>query len=395
MSSWTFVASSISFVWITKVHCIKTWFFRCAIVVCLRLKLSIFPQNVYFFLLIYFIALPDVSAEFEYEIPSSILALPDSGIPFVRKVKEIKSMSNMQVDRANFGGGVPTFKANQKMQYKAFVDGEQIYDMDITIDQNSRRTVPHDPQRSKHLLVMGCSFVFGLGLQDHETLPVFLSHLQGGYNVYNMGFPSYSPSELWLRARHGDLFNGVQEREGVALMVFIPNTFFRTINGMSMVGNRWGARLSRYVEVDEEGNVRDMGLYAKVFPITAWIYSILAKSHFFKLLNIDFPILFEEHYEKNVKVLKALKEEYTKHFGAKSKFIVMLYPRSGYSFDTHRFKSMLNKEEIYFIDYSVVDLQEKMREPSHLNYDPHPTKEANRQLSQLLVKDLSLLTSSP
>lgn len=354
------------------------------------MSLANFLMIIYRFFFLFCVAVPAfaTSAE-EYEIPASISQLPDSGLSVVKNYKKTEYRFNVMEYQGNNSQESLLLAPNQIAEYKAFAGEVEIFDAVASINEHSRRWTPHSSKRFKHFLMIGRSFVFGLGVKDDETMPAIMSHAQSQYNVYNMGFPSYGANELLWLARNKKIFSGVKESEGIALFLFMPQMFYRAINGMDVVGYKWGARLNRYVEIASDGSVQDQGLFINKYPLITWIYSVLVHSSFLRLIGLQFPIFHDAHYEKNVQVLKSLKDEYIKQFGENNKFVVALYPRGGYRFDIQKFKSKLKREHIHFIDYSVVDLQEKMKEPSRLKYDPHPSKEANKVFVQLLLTDLS------
>jgi len=63
---------------------------------------------------------------------------------------------------------------------KQYNDGEIIYNANYTTDKLSRRLTPVDSpdQRDKFAVFFGCSFTFGDGLNDEETLPISLESLR-------------------------------------------------------------------------------------------------------------------------------------------------------------------------------------------------------------------------
>ena len=53
------------------------------------------------------------------------------------------------------------------------------------------------------MLFYGGSFTFGLGVEDHETLPYRTGiKTDGRYRVYNFGFPGYGPHQMLASVQH-------------------------------------------------------------------------------------------------------------------------------------------------------------------------------------------------
>lgn len=71
-------------------------------------------------------------------------------------------------------------------------DGQKIYNVNYTIGENGYRVTP-DQQLANQPRVnfYGCSFTFGEGLEDNQTLPYFFSQLQKKFYVQNYAFHSY------------------------------------------------------------------------------------------------------------------------------------------------------------------------------------------------------------
>lgn len=72
------------------------------------------------------------------------------------------------------------------------------FDALYTQNQFGRRVVPQDnpEQRDKHLLFFGCSYTFGTGCNDNETLPAQTATLMPEYHVYNMAEGGWGPAQV-------------------------------------------------------------------------------------------------------------------------------------------------------------------------------------------------------
>ena len=75
-------------------------------------------------------------------------------------------------------------------------NGALMYDVVYSMDAYSRRTTPvADLDRASRgsILYFGCSFTFGEGVNDGETMPADVSRLVPEYRPYNYGFRGYGP----------------------------------------------------------------------------------------------------------------------------------------------------------------------------------------------------------
>ncbi len=149
-------------------------------------------------------------------------------------------------------------KTNESKQYK----DELIYDVTYTIDENGLRMSPpyEESNVTGCVLFFGCSFTFGLGVNDNETLPYQVgikSH--GRYRVYNFGFRGYGPHQM-LSALEHKLVENVVDCNGSMFAIYqgIPDHINRSA-GLSF----WEFSGPRYV-LGKNGEVMQAGSYNKI-----------------------------------------------------------------------------------------------------------------------------------
>ncbi len=78
------------------------------------------------------------------------------------------------------------------------MDNQVIYDVFYSTDQYGLRvTPPNDNPNSIPIVFFGCSFTFGDGVSDDETLPyVFQVGSKNEYKAYNFGLNGYGPHQM-------------------------------------------------------------------------------------------------------------------------------------------------------------------------------------------------------
>jgi len=83
------------------------------------------------------------------------------------------------------------------------LNGRKVYDVTYTIYSNlNRQTLAGEA--GKGISVFGDSFIFGEGLEDHQTLPQQLANLQQRRSpIYNLGFSAYNPAHALARLQSG------------------------------------------------------------------------------------------------------------------------------------------------------------------------------------------------
>ena len=84
------------------------------------------------------------------------------------------------------------------------LNGNHIYNVEYIINNNGLRHLDYI-RSSPSLLFFGCSYMFGEGLNNNETLPYLLIKLfNNHFNGFNYGFHGYGPHQM-LRALEIDL----------------------------------------------------------------------------------------------------------------------------------------------------------------------------------------------
>src|ERR1700693_3080848 len=87
-------------------------------------------------------------------------------------------------------------------------DGSVIYDVKYSIDQHGLRKTPA-LESDKDVFFFGCSFTFGDGVNDNDTLPTTFSHLSGLHTL-NFGVNGYGPHHM-LRMLETDRSKSIED----------------------------------------------------------------------------------------------------------------------------------------------------------------------------------------
>ena len=70
-------------------------------------------------------------------------------------------------------------------------DGRLLYEIHYTIGPDQLRVTPDNPPGPHRVNFLGCSFTYGEGVNDNETLPYFVSRTMQDVHVVNFGFHGY------------------------------------------------------------------------------------------------------------------------------------------------------------------------------------------------------------
>ena len=264
--------------------------------------------------------------------------------------------------------------------------GEKIYEVVYHVDSHGRRItpVPEHSGRTKHLIFFGCSFMYGEGLQENETLPAQLAARLLDYTPYNYGFHGHSPAEMLTKIRSGTLPPEVPEREGDLIYLFMDAHISRAIGSLQIVTS-WGKNRP-YYRLGPHDEVIRQGDFSTGRPVLQWFYELLAKSRLVRALRIDLPPVTTERHLRLV--ARLIEESFTAyhHQFPNSRAYLVIYPGTRYG--TTLGKTLAAKG-ITVLDYSGLFPDQK---PEYIlaPEDRHPNARAWQVLSERLATDLKL-----
>lgn len=119
--------------------------------------------------------------------------------------------SGSAASRSSWSTGEPIIgwgpaKPGRFHDFRIDAKGATIYDANYTIDRNLLRQT-QSCRKGRSIVFFGCSFTFGDGVNDNETLPQKFADLLGRKTrVLNLGFTGYGPQQF-LREEETGRFN--------------------------------------------------------------------------------------------------------------------------------------------------------------------------------------------
>jgi len=168
---------------------------------------------------------------------------------------------------------------NQRATRRRTQGSAVLYDVVYTIGPAGWRvSTPPGPDapRSRFIAVFGDSFVFGSGLQDHETLPVQLATLAPDHRAYNFGVPGYGPQQNLAIVSELPVREWIAERRGVALFILGGDSLARLVGTMPV--HLAFAHQHPLYRLDAAGQVVHAGSLTTGRPFTAALFPLLARS---------------------------------------------------------------------------------------------------------------------
>jgi len=271
------------------------------------------------------------------------------------------------------------FKYRQVLQDS---DPELGFSVDYSIGADHRRADYKRAGSKESVILLGCSFVYGVGLPLEKTLAFSLGR-RLGQSVYNFGFGGYGPPALLWKVRNTDWKRAVPEDKGTIVYTFIDDHVRRSVGFVSYRGI-WGNYMPHFVERD--GALEFAGKYRDLYPIRTWISSWLAESALVRVWGLDWPLRFgEEHFRLTALYLKMIRDEMLVNFPERE-FVVHFFPGASVRFGP-QVRAELERLGVAVWDHSNFPLGDEV-DGYVLFADHHPTPGAVDVVARWMVREM-------
>lgn len=269
-------------------------------------------------------------------------------------------------------------------------DGNTIFSATYTTDAYGRRStpVPASSVPKYFALFFGCSFIFGEGLNDDETLPAFFAALAPCYRAYNYGYIGYGPQQMPAILQSGRVPRRISERKGLLIYGYMGEPgvghIDRAIGRMNIHG--W-ARHFPYYHFGPEGNLIRSGSFQSGRPVRSAVYGAMKRSAIVRLFKLNHPLrINESHIRLTAKIIEESYRVFKKDFQSKA-FYVVVFPGARRSTGKALIR-YLQEAGIKCLDYG--DLDEFAGKGYRIAGDEHPSAKWNKELAERIVRDLGL-----
>jgi hypothetical protein len=264
------------------------------------------------------------------------------------------------------------------------VDGQRIYSTPYTTDEYSRRRTPAPTESARRFaMFFGCSFTFGEGVGQNETLPARVAVHRPDLHCYNYGFRGYGPQQTLARTTAGGLRREIAEDRGVAVYTLMDDHVKRAIGSMQVCA-WWGQRMP-YYHFTNAGTLARDGFFSDGRPLLWGLYSLLGRSQAVKYFRLDVPLkLTEPDYELTAAMLIASRDAFQKEF-PDSKFVVVFFPWSRHG---RKIQPSLERNGVRCLDYSELLGPAEERSKYIIPFDSHPNAAAYEAVAGRLAADL-------
>jgi|GEM_PF-703142 len=276
-------------------------------------------------------------------------------------------------------------RPNARLASKMTLKGREIYNVTYSTDSHSRRITPVRAvgQADKFILFFGCSFTFGEGVQNDETLPFFVGQFASRYRPYNYGMNGYGTQQMLAKLQEGGIKREIAEKQGILVYVFIDDHIDRVI-GSQKIAQAWGKNMPYYV-LDSNGNLERRGNFTTGRPSLALWYRLLGKSEIATYFNFDISYgVDEDDLKLTARIVEDSRNAFSRLFESDDVYVV-LYPGSKIG---KRLFPHFKRARVKYLDYS--ELFDPTREDLQIEGDAHPTPKAYRWLAHQLTQDLGI-----
>jgi hypothetical protein len=254
---------------------------------------------------------------------------------------------------------------------------ELIYQRQYTIEMEKRRVVPgQDKKKAEEFLVfVGCSFTFGEGVNDNETMAYYASQLLPQRKVYNYGLMGGSPGEAAFFLRSIKVPEEVPEKTGTVIYTFIDDHIRRVVGTMRYISD-YGFRRPHYF-IDDQNQFRFAGSQENARPLRTFIFRALAKSKILRVLKIDLPwTISKRDMEFTARSIEEIQKAALEHLHARD-FYVLLYPEVS-SDRGFELMELLEAKGIRYIYYGDWDMNRITGGKKLIENEVHPTPQSYR-----------------
>lgn len=231
--------------------------------------------------------------------------------------------------------------------------------------------------KKRPILLLGCSFAHGAGLNNNQTLSYKLYKLTNR-TTYNKGIAGCGAQHMLYQLEQKDFYKKVPDAEYI-IYIFIWDHLQRL----------YGYYISPYSNMLNLRYDFKNGKLQEVKPIFLPFYSLFSVKRVQDYIKLHRSMQDEKSFELFTQIMVESKKLTDKQY-PNSKFVILLYKDSG--------KCILNREQINTLKgkgFIVIDSEklvshELLSAPYRIGDKEHPSEKAWDEIAPKLVKTLKL-----
>jgi hypothetical protein len=268
---------------------------------------------------------------------------------------------------------------------KTFTEsGDTIYRVNYGFEEGYRKMSRVDTTNARALF-MGGSFVFGEGVNDHETLPSYFEQLTDNILVTNYGFHGYGPHHVLMQLRHHTFLEQPisRKKSGYVYYLFIPEHIGRA-HGRS----EWD-KIGPYFFLDGDSLALGGNFYDKKVKTSRWVNFIQTLLFNSQMYQVYFRQPYEAHSGDLDFILAMITEMNAIVAGQGLEFRVILEYHSRDQETIDVMKEALTARGVHYYDTDDAIANKTLNDPTlYIPGDLHPTSKFHRLLASYLHQQM-------
>ncbi len=258
---------------------------------------------------------------------------------------------------------------DQSIQHKLTKGKKILYDVTYQFDSFRRRITPHENHSAnKHLIVTGCSFALGVGLEDNQTLPYFLAKENNTIIPYNYGIAGSGTNSMLAQTENYINQKAVPQSEGYFVYILL-NFHVPRSNALAME-REWLWDTPYYEKVADKLEYR--GNFKEAQPLLTTFYHQTQKILKRLGVKLNYPPLRHKHYRYTCDLIHQARQIYKARF-PRGRFVVYDHP---YDELNSVLKSCLKEKMVEVIPSKIITDSN-----DYFPHDNHPTMLLNQKIA--------------
>jgi hypothetical protein len=264
-----------------------------------------------------------------------------------------------------------------------------LYDVNYTINKDGYRPtnlLNTEYNNDRSIVCLGCSFTFGVGLNDNETLPYLLQDsLKHKYNVYNMAVSGYAPNHILAQIEHNILDSIVRQKTDFYIYttifdhirrIYNPDDYNSNIHSPKYIIDPETNQLKFKGHFDDPQNLKENKFFSKIKK------SVLYNS-----------IVNNSNIKENIELYTSLilkSKELLLKSNPNSQFHVIYWDLDNEKFDYSIVKSLQDKGiKVHLISHLIPDyIYQHQTYRVRYPYEFHPNFDANKKITEYILNKI-------
>lgn len=247
-------------------------------------------------------------------------------------------------------------------------------------DKYGKRICTQNKQAKEYALFLGCSLIFGDGVENKDTLPQLFQDILPKYQAYNYGYCGEGPNDALYRLQTKNIVQEVDQAQGMCFF-FYPVGWHEVRVRLHSNYLSWGNK--PYYE-DKNGRL----VYKGTLKEVQWfIYYIMQAYNWLPIpdkYRQPFPKYpTEKDYILISDILCGLRDDYKRKFNS-DKFYIVIHPFSGGQYEAVIKRLQSKGLSVIALDdliYVSKDISKYIIAP----WDGHPNARMNKLIARALA----------